>query len=81
MEAKESNGEKPQQPTSTTNGSNLDGAETGKIIWPTTTDLNTRIRKLITAFQRNFKKEEIKNVQKAKVCVKAYDKKSTRIFR
>lgn len=35
--------------------------------WPFSTDLNTRIRKLITAFQRYFKKEEIKNAQKAKV--------------
>jgi hypothetical protein len=38
----------------------------GRLPWPTTTDLNTRIRKLITAFQRFFKKEESKNAAKAK---------------
>jgi len=40
--------------------------ETGKSLWPTGTDLNTRLRKLITAFQRNFKKEEVRNAQKVK---------------
>jgi len=38
----------------------------GRLPWPTSTDLNTRIRKLITAFQRYFKKEESKNAAKAK---------------
>ncbi|ODM96298.1 Chromodomain-helicase-DNA-binding protein 8, partial [Orchesella cincta] len=37
-----------------------------KLEFPTVSDLNNRLRKLITSFQRNFKKEEIKNAQKAK---------------
>lgn len=41
-------------------------SENGKFLWPSGTDLNTRLRKLITAFQRNFKKEEVRNAQKAK---------------
>jgi len=38
-----------------------------KLMFPSPSDMNTRIRKLITGFQRYFKKEEIRNVQKAKV--------------
>lgn len=30
-------------------------------------DLNTRLRRVITAYQRNYKKEELKQQQKAKV--------------
>lgn len=39
-----------------------------RFIWPTTQDLNTRLRRVITAYQRNYKKEELKQQQKAKVC-------------
>lgn len=49
------------------NAKPLEPSDPEKPLWPFTTDLNTRIRKLITAFQRYFKKEEIKNAQKAKV--------------
>lgn len=36
-------------------------------IWPSIGDLNNRVRRLISTCQRNFKKEEQKLVQKAKV--------------
>lgn len=39
-----------------------------RYIWPTTQDLNTRLRRVITAYQRNYKKEELRQQQKAKVC-------------
>lgn len=35
--------------------------------WPSMQDLNTRLRRLITAYQRNYKREELKMQQKAKV--------------
>lgn len=37
------------------------------LIWPTMQDLNTRLRRVITSYQRNYKKEELKQQQKAKV--------------
>lgn len=37
-------------------------------IWPSMQDLNTRLRRVITSYQRNYKKEELKQQQKAKVC-------------
>lgn len=37
------------------------------LIWPSMQDLNTRLRRVITAYQRNYKKEELKQQQKAKV--------------
>ena len=39
-----------------------------KAQWPSMVDLNTRLRRVITSYQRNFKKEEMKLAQKAKVC-------------
>lgn len=36
-------------------------------VWPSIGDLNNRVRRLISTCQRNFKKEEQKLVQKAKV--------------
>ena len=57
--------EKPPPSVGSTSNAN-EPAENEKPVWPTVTDLNTRIRKLITSYQRNFKKEEIRNVQKLK---------------
>lgn len=37
--------------------------------WPSMVDLNTRLRKVINSYQRNFKKEETKLLQKAKVSI------------
>lgn len=37
--------------------------------WPSMQDLNTRLRRLITAYQRNYKREELKMQQKAKVII------------
>ncbi|XP_013200500.2 chromodomain-helicase-DNA-binding protein 7 isoform X1 [Amyelois transitella] len=34
--------------------------------WPSMQDLNTRLRRLITAYQRNYKREELKMQQRAK---------------
>lgn len=47
----------PPTPTSTSD----------EYIWPSIGDLNNRVRRLISTCQRNFKKEELKLVQKAKV--------------
>ena len=38
-----------------------------KLPWPSASDLNTRLRRVITGYQRNYKKEQIKIQQKAKV--------------
>lgn len=38
-----------------------------ELIWPSMQDLNTRLRRVITSYQRNYKKEELKQQQKAKV--------------
>lgn len=35
--------------------------------WPAINDLNTRLRRVITTYQRNYRKEEMKMAQKAKV--------------
>lgn len=48
------------------------GSVTGPIpddslVWPSMQDLNTRLRRVITSYQRNYKKEELKQQQKAKV--------------
>ena len=57
--------EKPPASVGST-ATTTDVADGGKAVWPSVSDLNTRLRKLITAFQRNFKKEEVRNAQKAK---------------
>jgi chromodomain-helicase-DNA-binding protein 7 len=38
-----------------------------KCPWPSVVEMNTRLRRLVTSYQRNFKKEEMKLAQKAKV--------------
>lgn len=35
--------------------------------WPAINDLNTRLRRVITTYQRNYRKEEMKLAQKVKV--------------
>lgn len=46
----------------------LDSQDKGA--WPSVADLNTRLRRVISSYQRNFKREEMKLAQKAKVqCV------------
>ena len=42
-------------------------AENGLLPFPLPSDLNTRLRRVITGYQRNHKKEQIKQEQKAKV--------------
>ncbi|CAB3231113.1 unnamed protein product [Arctia plantaginis] len=39
----------------------------GPHLWPSMQDLNTRLRRLITAYQRNYKREELKMQQRAKM--------------
>ncbi|KAG8231203.1 hypothetical protein J437_LFUL010900 [Ladona fulva] len=39
--------------------------------WPSVADLNTRLRRVITSYQRNYKKEELKMAQKAKAAAAA----------
>lgn len=38
-----------------------------KAHWPSMVDMNTRLRRVITSYQRNFKKEEMRLAQRAKV--------------
>lgn len=45
----------------------LDGHAHATHPWPSMQDLNTRLRRLITAYQRNYKREELKMQQKAKM--------------
>lgn len=45
----------------------ITGPATDELIWPSMQDLNTRLRRVITSYQRNYKKEELKQQQKAKV--------------
>lgn len=47
----------------------IEEKQDGKLEWPTIGDLNTRLRRVITAYQKNFRKEEIKQLQKARVSV------------
>lgn len=48
-----------------TAGNSMSGSNDGT--WPSMQDLNTRLRRVITSYQRNYKKEELKQQQKAKV--------------
>lgn len=41
-----------------------------KLPWPTMSDLNTRLRRIITSFQRSHKRQMLKDAQRAKVCYK-----------
>ena len=41
--------------------------EEGKLPFPTASEMNTRLRKIITHYQRDFKKQQIKMQQQAKV--------------
>ena len=43
------------------------GTDSEKLPWPSAADLNARVRRIVTSYQRKFKKEELKNAQKAKV--------------
>lgn len=45
----------------------ITNAVTDDSTWPSMQDLNTRLRRVITSYQRNYKKEELKQQQKAKV--------------
>lgn len=38
-----------------------------KQIWPSATDLNTRLRRVITSYQRSYRKEEQQKLSKTKV--------------
>ncbi|XP_022820443.1 chromodomain-helicase-DNA-binding protein 7 isoform X2 [Spodoptera litura] len=42
-------------------------SSSGGHLWPSMQDLNTRLRRLITAYQRNYKREELKMQQRAKM--------------
>lgn len=45
-----------------------EGSEEGdKLPFPSSSDLNTRLRRIITSFQRNHKRMLIKNAQRVKV--------------
>lgn len=53
---------------------------TGSHLWPSMQDLNTRLRRLITAYQRNYKREELKMQQKAKVGINLFYDYIFRLF-
>lgn len=59
----ESNAGAPPSVAGSTTGVTADDS----LIWPSMQDLNTRLRRVITSYQRNYKKEELKQQQKAKV--------------
>ena len=41
----------------------------GKLPFPTASEMNTRLRRIITTYQRDFKKQQLKQQQQAKVCI------------
>lgn len=45
----------------------VDEPNDDKQTWPSMTDLNTRLRRVITSYQRNYRKEEQKIASKTKV--------------
>ena len=47
-------------------------ANAGKLPFPGPSDLNTRLRRVITGYQRSHKKEQLKIAQKAKVWQQIY---------
>lgn len=58
----------PQSPSSESPANEDIKSQTSKDLeWPTAVDLNTRLRRVITSYQRNFKKQELAQMQKAKV--------------
>jgi len=44
--------------------------EDDKLPFPTVSEMNTRLRRIITTYQRDFKKQQMKQQQQAKVGVK-----------
>ena len=44
----------------------VSGAAEGDLTWPSMQDLNTRLRRVITSYQRNYKKEELRAAQQEK---------------
>ncbi|XP_071173454.1 chromodomain-helicase-DNA-binding protein 8-like isoform X4 [Mytilus edulis] len=52
-----------ETPNVTTEGGDDDGE---KLPWPTMSDLNTRLRRIITSFQRSHKRQMLKDAQRAK---------------
>lgn len=50
-------------------GGKTDGQEEedGKLPFPTASEMNTRLRRIITSYQRDFKKQQLKKEQQAKV--------------
>lgn len=64
----ESNAGAPSSIAGSVTGATVDDS----LIWPSMQDLNTRLRRVITAYQRNYKKEEMKQQQKAKVNLSKY---------
>lgn len=50
------------------------------LMWPSMQDLNTRLRRVITSYQRNYKKEELKQQQKAKVSERLHSVHESRVF-
>lgn len=57
-----------ETPNVTTEGGDDDGE---KLPWPTMSDLNTRLRRIITSFQRSHKRQMLKDAQRAKVFKKS----------
>ncbi|XP_029447223.1 chromodomain-helicase-DNA-binding protein 7 isoform X2 [Rhinatrema bivittatum] len=41
-------------------GKHSDGAELGQLYWPNTSTLTTRLRRLITAYQRSYKRQQMR---------------------
>ncbi|KAG8200736.1 hypothetical protein JTE90_022342 [Oedothorax gibbosus] len=66
MEAMSPGGSENEPPKNIPNNYLQHAFEMGVIHFPSVTDVNTRVRRLVTAFQRNNKKVEIRNQQKAR---------------
>lgn len=64
------NGDTPTPRDGSTPVPPMDPDAENKMDWPSIGDLNSRLRRVITAYQKNFRKEEIKQLQKARVSLK-----------
>lgn len=58
--AEPSPGPSASSETQPADGEERDEVSDDKPTWPTITDLNTRLRRVITSYQRNYRKEEQK---------------------
>lgn len=61
-----------KKPSQAQTSEGTDGEEGEKLPFPSVSDLNTRLRRIITNYQRDYKKQQQKKEQQAKVLLKTF---------